>query len=133
MKKTLPLRQNYEFARVYQKGRFLSSRFVVLHYLKRQGKQMRLGITASRQISGSVQRNRVKRLLRESYRLVEERVKPGYDMILVGRNTREDPGLQGVMPDVMRLLRRAGIYRDQNQPADEPATAQHVDSRSQKP
>ena len=56
MKQTQSLRMNYEFSRVYQKGRFISGRFVVLHYLKRNGGQNRLGITASRKLSGSVRR-----------------------------------------------------------------------------
>ena len=128
MKETLPLRQNYEFARVYQKGRYLSSRHVVLHYLRRQGGQMRLGITASRQISGSIRRNRIKRLLRESYRLVEGRVKPGYDLILVGRSTAADPDLHCVLPDVIRLLQRAGLFDDTDRYAAEPAAGRQNDS-----
>ncbi len=118
---TDPLRKNYEFSRVYQRGRFISGRYVVLHYLKRRGSLKRLGVTASRKISGSVQRNRMKRLLRESYRLVERDVKQGYDMVLVGRDTHDAPGLGHVMPELLRLLKRAGLLEKlpDNEQADD--------------
>ena len=88
---TQPLRMNYEFSRVYNRGRFVSGRHVVVHYLRRAGKGNRLGVTASRKIKGSVRRNRMKRLLRESYRLFEGNLHQGYDIILVGRDTPDRP------------------------------------------
>ncbi|MBP8990124.1 MAG: ribonuclease P protein component [Clostridia bacterium] len=118
MKNTLPLRQNHEFSRVYRKGRFISDQHVVLHYLKRGGGKVRLGVTASSKIRKSVQRNRIKRLLRESYRTVEKQIKPGYDLILVGRNTATQPDLHQIQPEVVRLLRRAGLLNETDLAAD---------------
>jgi len=111
VKQTQPLRMNYEFSRVYNKGRFLAGRFVVLHYLRRPGNASRLGVTASRKIKGSVRRNRVKRLLRESYRLIEDRLQTGYDLILVGRDSAEPPDYNAISREVSGLLLRAGISR----------------------
>ncbi len=110
MKHTQTLCRNYEFARVYQKGHHVAGRLVVLHYLRRNRPQIRLGVTASRQVSGSVRRNRIKRLLRESYRLHETHVRPGYDLILVGRASADKPGLAQVEQEVIRLCKRAGIW-----------------------
>ena len=124
MKQTQPLRMNYEFSRVYQKGRYLSGRHVVLHYLRRNGKINRLGVTASRKINGSVKRNRLKRLLRESYRLIEPEILPGYDLILVGRESQEPPNLHLLQPEVRQLIRRAGLQRQidrENQDRTAPA------------
>jgi len=109
VKLTQPLRMNYEFARVYHKGRYLSGRYAVLHYLRRPGRVNRLGVTASRKIKGSVRRNRIKRLLRESYRLTEDQLAAGYDLILVGRETADKPDYQAVSRDVRRLLQKSGI------------------------
>ena len=116
MKQTQTLRMNYEFSRVYQKGRYLSGRHVVLHYLKRNGKINRLGVTASRKVNGSVRRNRLKRLLRESYRLIETDLLTGYDLILVGRESQELPDLHLLHPEVCHLVRRAGLQRPAVQP-----------------
>ncbi len=111
MKLTKPLRMNYEFSRVYNRGRFLVGRTVVLHYLRRKGQANRLGVTASRKIKGSVPRNRIKRLLRESFRLLEEELNTGYDMILVGRQSSSPPDYHQVSKEVEQLLKRAGIRR----------------------
>lgn len=111
MKLTQPLRMNYEFSRVYNKGRFLAGRHVVLHYLRRPGSNNRLGVTASRKIKGSVRRNRIKRLLRESYRLLENQLQPGFDLILVGRETQDQLCYDIVSREVHSLLQRAGLNR----------------------
>ncbi len=115
MKLTQPLRLNFEFSRVYNKGRFLADRHVVLHYLRRPGRANRLGVTASRKIKGSVRRNRVKRLLRESYRLIETQLLPGYDLILVGRETQDQPDYHIISREVEHLLQRAGINHPEPQ------------------
>lgn len=111
MKLTQPLRMNYEFSRVYSKGRYLAGRHVVLHYLRRSGRINRLGVTASRKIKGSVRRNRIKRLLRESYRLYEDNLTVGYDLILVGRDSAVLPDYRTVSQEVQNLLQRSGISR----------------------
>ncbi len=109
MKLTQSLRMNYEFSRVYHKGRYLAGRYVVLHYLKRPGRSNRLGVTASRRIKGSVLRNRIKRLLRESYRQIEDQLSQGFDLILVGRETPEPPDYHAICQELERLLTRSGI------------------------
>lgn len=114
MKQTQPLRMNYEFSRVYQKGRYVSGRYVVLHYLKRNGQVNRLGITASRKVNGSVRRNRIKRVLRASYQLIEDQVRPGYDLILVGRHQAELKKRDQVHPEVKRLFKKAGLLSSEN-------------------
>jgi ribonuclease P protein component len=117
MKKPQPLRLNYEFLRVYRKGRHLSSRHVVLHYLRRRGDRNRLGVTTNRAVTSSVQRNRIKRLLRESYRQLAPDLVKGYDLILVGKQAKTRPDLKTIGPEVASLMARAGLY---NPPASKP-------------
>ena len=121
MRKTQALRMNYEFSRVYRHGRFISEPHVVLHYLKRNATINRLGITASRKVNSSVRRNRLKRLLRESYRMLEEDLKQGFDVILVARHTADEPNLQLVYPEVVRLMRRAGLLQKKDHRQEEGA------------
>lgn len=123
MKHTEPLRMNYEFARVYKRGRFLAGSLVVVHYFRRKGPggNNRLGVTVSKQVSGSVRRNRIKRLLRESYRLQESLLETGYDIILTGRKSDPPPAFAQIDRELGRLLRRAGIRRPPAAP--DPATA----------
>lgn len=109
MKFSVPLKFNYEFARVYRRGKYLSGRYVVLHYIRHSGKINRIGVTTSKTIGGSVQRNRMRRLLRESYRLNEPGMKRGYDVILLGRGGIPDLGYSQINKDVLHLMRKAGI------------------------
>ena len=111
MKKPQPLRLNYEFLRVYRKGRHLSSQHVVLHYLKRRASENRLGVTTTRKVTGSVQRNRIKRLLRESYRQIAPDLREGYDLILVGKPVQAWPALKTIGPEVTSLVKKAGLFK----------------------
>lgn len=111
--RTQKLRLNHEFSRVYRRGRYAAGRYVVIHYLKRAGKNRRFGVTASKQVKSSVRRNRLKRLLRESCRQIEDHLPQGYDFIFVGRNTREKLDLHRVNYDMIKVLKRIGLYNEQ--------------------
>ena len=85
MKFTTSLKKNHEFKRLYNKGKSAASQCVVI-YSRRNGKQEnRLGVTVSTKIGGAVQRNRIRRRLKEIYRLNEEKLTPGYDIVIVAR------------------------------------------------
>ncbi len=117
MKYTVPLRFNYEFGRVYKRGRYIPGRYCVLHFL-RNGKDLnRLGITTGKKVKGSVRRNRVRRLMRESFRLNETRIKPGFDIVLLGRDIPEALTCDIMESDVISLMRRAGIWKEESETA----------------
>jgi ribonuclease P protein component len=111
MLQTQTLRKNYEFGRVYQRGKHIAGRTLVIHYISRRHSHVRIGVTVSRQVKGAVARNRMKRLLREAYRLNEMRFRTGFDIILVGRAADRPLGLREVEADLLKLSRRAGLLR----------------------
>lgn len=112
MKFSTPLKFNYEFSRVYRRGKYLSDRHVVLHYVVTSRPLNRIGVTTSKNIGGSIQRNRMRRLLRESYRLSEQNFKKGYDIILLGRMLTKDVNYNVISKEVRRLMKKAGILVD---------------------
>ncbi|MDD2534091.1 MAG: ribonuclease P protein component [Eubacteriales bacterium] len=118
---TQTLRKNFEFGRVYQRGQHVASKTLVLHYFPRKQKIVRLGVTASKQVKGSVARNRAKRLLREAYRLNEDKLRPGFDLILVGRAADGPVGLRQVETDFLKLCRRAGLLKQVQPPIQSPS------------
>ena len=85
MKKTTTLKQNYEFRRVYNKGKSGVSPFLVIYARPNRGGRNRLGVTVSTKLGKAVVRNRVRRRLREIYRLSQPELKQGYDIVLVAR------------------------------------------------
>ena len=77
---------NYEFRRVYNKGKSGVSPFLVVYARSNRGGKNRLGVTVSAKLGKAVIRNRVRRRLREIFRLSQESMKQGYDIVLVARS-----------------------------------------------
>ena len=85
MKETRTVKKNHEFRRMYQKGKSSVNSFLVLYIRPNRLGHNRLGVTVSAKLGKAVVRNRVRRRLREIWRLNDGRLKQGYDMILVAR------------------------------------------------
>lgn len=109
MNKTVPLNKNYEFLRVFRKGRFQAGRFMTLYILPNRFGINRLGITASKKVGNSVKRNRLKRLIRENYRLSEENIKIGFDIVLVARESKVMPEFGDIKKEMKFLFRRLNL------------------------
>ena len=85
MKKTVSLKENYLFRRLYQKGKTAADGRLALYVRRNGGGKNRLGLTVSTKVGCAVVRNRVRRRLREIYRLHEEQLAEGLDVVLVAR------------------------------------------------
>jgi ribonuclease P protein component len=100
-----------EFERVYRQGRSQGNRFVVLYSFPRGGEDPpRLGVSVSRKVGGAVDRNRVKRLLREAFRSVADQLPAGHDYVVVARPEAkalgEREGLEGFRRALTELAER---------------------------
>ncbi|HEX3316570.1 MAG TPA: ribonuclease P protein component [Solirubrobacteraceae bacterium] len=100
-----------EFERVYRQGRSQGNRFVVLYSFPRGGGDPpRLGVSVSRKVGGAVDRNRVKRLLREAFWSVAGELPPGHDYVVVARPEAralgEREGLDGFRRALTELAQR---------------------------
>ena len=98
------LSRSGDFDRVYREGRSHASRFLVLYAFSREDEEprevtdgMRLGLSVGRKVGASVDRNRVKRCLREAFWSLADRLPSGYDFVLVAR------------PDIGPLVEREGM------------------------
>jgi len=112
LKFTTPLKKNHEFKRLYNKGKSAASRCVVV-YCRRNGKaENRLGVTVSTKLGGAVQRNRVRRRLKEAYRINEFRFCAGYDIIIVARMKSRYVRFSELESSVISLFRMLKLMRD---------------------
>ena len=85
MKFTVSLKHNHVFRRLYEIGKNQVTPHLALYARKNGGQTSRLGITVSTKLGHAVVRNRVRRRLREIYRIHENRFLPGYDIVVVAR------------------------------------------------
>lgn len=85
MKFTVSLKQNHVFRRLYAKGKNQVTPHLALYARKNGGRSNRLGITVGTKLGHAVVRNRVRRRLREIYRIHEDAFVPGYDIVVVAR------------------------------------------------
>ena len=84
-RKCCKTKKNNEFQRVYKKGRYKVGRYLVMYAMPNRKDFNRIGITTGKKFGNSVQRNRMKRIIRESYRLSQDCMAEGYDIIFMAR------------------------------------------------
>ena len=109
MRFTSSLKKNYEFRRLYNRGKNAAAQCVVVYCRRNNGTGNRLGLTVSTKIGGAVQRNRIRRRLKEIYRLNEEKITHGFDIVIVARTRSRFVGYQELEASVLALFRKLGI------------------------
>ena len=80
------LKLNHIFRRLYRSGKNAANRYLVLYCRGNGSKGNRIGITVNAKLAHAVHRNRVRRQLREIYRLHEQEFQPGHDLVVVVRS-----------------------------------------------
>ncbi|HST68332.1 MAG TPA: ribonuclease P protein component [Solirubrobacterales bacterium] len=94
------LSRSGEFDRVYRDGSSYATRYLVLYTFPRKDEEreeVRLGVSVNRKVGGAVERNRVKRTLREAFWALTEKLPPQHDFVIVAR------------PDIKELIEREGM------------------------
>ena len=105
----VPLTRNNDFRRLYKRGKSLVDRNIVVYYAKNRLGANRVGFTVGKKVGGAVTRNRAKRLMRESFRLLEPGLAQGFDFVLVSRSRLPHLKRQAVDASLSRLLGSAGL------------------------
>ena len=111
MKFSSALKLNHIFRRLYSTSGQANS-YLVLYARKNRTGTNRVGITVSKKLGHAVVRNRVRRRLREVYRLHESRFQPGWDIVVVARTKAIDAGFQDLTKAYLALARKAGILNE---------------------
>ena len=112
LKKTV-LRNKKDFSRIYSKGKSIGDRYVVLFFKKNNQDYSRIAFLASKKVGNSVKRNRARRLMKESIRLLDFKLPCGYDYILIARNTINGRSYSDVSRSVKSAIKRSGILNEQ--------------------
>ena len=105
------LKLNHLFRRLYQKGKSAANKYLVIYCRRNGSEENRIGYTISAKLGHAVVRNRVRRRLREIYRLNESKFQPGWDLVVVARSRAVDAPYQKLEDSYLYLADKLGVLR----------------------
>ncbi len=109
MEFTEGLKKNIDFGKVYRKGKSRANRQLVLYILSNGTDKNRLGISVSKKVGNSVVRHRIKRLIKEAYRLNEPAFARGYDLVFIARADAAGKTYEEIENSVLHISELMGI------------------------
>ena len=111
MKFSCALKLNHIFRRLYSASGYANS-YLVLYARRNHSATNRVGVTVSKKLGCAVVRNRVRRRLREVYRINEEAFAPGWDIVVVARSRCVSAQFGKLTEAYLSLARKAGVLED---------------------
>ncbi len=100
---TESLKRNSDFQFVYKKGKSYANKYLIMYVIENNQETNRVGISVSKKVGNSVIRHRVKRLIKESYRLQEKIFNSGLDIVVIARNSASDISYKEVESALLHL------------------------------
>jgi ribonuclease P protein component len=100
------LKKNTDFSRVYRRGTSAADGYLVLYALKNDISCSRFGVSVSKKTGNSVIRHRIKRRLKEIYRLSEQEFKPGFDYVVIARSRAARADYTSLEQSLRRLMNK---------------------------
>ncbi len=115
MEKTVSLSQNHRFRALYSRGKSRAGRACVVYCQRVKGNDVnRLGITVSKKLGHAVTRNRIRRRIREAYRLLEPKLEAGYDVVIVARHAAEKAVFAALTEEMENHFRQLGLLKGES-------------------
>ncbi len=99
------LRKNEDFQSVYKSGKSFANKYFVIYVSKNQLDINRLGVSVSKKIGNSVVRHRMKRLVKETFRLRKDMSDSGLDIVVIIRKGAEELDNKAAVEALQSLMR----------------------------
>ncbi len=109
MRYTVTIKKNRDFRRLYSAGKTAANSLLVVYCRRNKLAINRLGLTVGTRIGKAVKRNRVRRLIREAYRLREGDLRRGYDIVVVARTRAAEATYWQIDAALAALFRKVGL------------------------
>ena len=111
MKKMKTLKKNYEFQNVLNKGKFYIGKQITIYIAENKQSTNRFGITVSKKTCNAVKRNHIKRKIRENYRLIQNKLKQGYNIVFLWTKKMpiEKADFYIIKQDIENAFKKSGI------------------------
>ena len=112
------LKKNDDFGRVYRQGRSYGSKLLIMYVLKSQDQAGRVGISVSKKVGNSVVRHRIRRLIKESFRLHLSEWADA-DIVVVARREAVGRSLSEIEQTLMYLGKKTGVFNEAGEEHDQ--------------
>ncbi|MGH2544957.1 MAG: ribonuclease P protein component [Ardenticatenaceae bacterium] len=114
MRREYRLRSNADFQRVRRTGKSVANSYLVILHAPHPNVKTRFGFSIGKKLGGAVERNRLKRRLREQIRryLEADRLRPGLDVVIIARTGAREADAATVRRALAELIGRAGLWKD---------------------
>lgn len=103
--------KNEEIRRVYDGGRSKADPFLVFYTMERSDERLGLAISVSKKIGNSVVRHRVKRIIKEAFRLHEQEFQPGHNVVIIARAGTKNKKSTDMEKSVVALAKKTKLYK----------------------
>lgn len=114
MKHFNSIKKNQDFQAVYQKGKSYANKLLVMYVTENGRPESRIGISVSKKVGNSVVRHHLTRLLRESFRLHEEEIETGLDIVVVVRAAAKEGTYQAMESAYLHLCGLHNIFKKES-------------------
>jgi len=105
------LKNTRQFNQVYKRGKSVVTKHVVMYYVKNDLDENQVGFSVSKKVGKAVVRNRVKRLMKESFRLNAVNIVDGYNIVFVARVRLKDSTYRDVEKAMLYCFRKGKLMR----------------------
>jgi ribonuclease P protein component len=112
MDKNEKIKKNSHFRFIYSRGKSYSNDKLVLYIFRNKKNINRIGLSVSKKIGNSVKRNRIKRLIREGYRINKIKFKKGFDFIFIARTGSRNSNFSDIERSVLYLMKKGGLIKE---------------------
>ena len=115
MKKTETIKKNYEFKYFFHKGKYFYGKYVEAYIFKNKQSINKIGFVVSKKTGKRVKRNRAKRLIKENYIHIEEKLKTGYNILLVWnkKTDLEEANFYLIKENLVKIFEKAGMLENE--------------------
>lgn len=106
------IKKDSDFRKVYQRGKSLADRNLVIYTMKNKSDKSRIGISISKKVGKAHERNRIRRCIKEAYRLnIDDKVLGGYDLVFIARINAADKDYRELEKSLKYICKKANIMK----------------------